>query len=214
MPYNHCAGRALGDRLSLLTDTSLTLNGRIIQYNGSRVGMIIFEGATSSTTSPTNTNDRNGDGKADRAGFSVIALSQDNRIWAQEDGTSQATPSLEPDGTTAGNTQTLSTQAEFTALNTTTDTQYDLAIKGDNYQLFANGSLIFSGRLRDYSAFVPASQVISGIPVNPPNPYNIANLVFLGDNTPTAQSSVQHNQYANEFPSGGRSGLQLLLIAQ
>ena len=157
-----------------------------------------------SHSTTTDTNDRNGDGKADRAGFSVIALSQDkrgielgfwaDRIWAQEDGTSQAAPSLEPDGTTAGNTRTLFTQAEFTALNATVNTQYDLAVKGDNYQLFANGNLILSGRLRDYSAFVPASQVISGIQVNPPNPYNIANFVFLGDSTPTAQSSVQLNQ--------------------
>ena len=159
-----------------------------------------------SHSTSANANDRNGDGKADRAGFSVIALSSDkrgielgfwtDRIWAQEDGTSQATPSLEPDGTAAGNTRTLFTQAEFTTLNTTADTQYDLAVKGDNYQLFANGTLVLSGRLRDYSAFIPTPQTIGGFPVNPPNPYNIANLVFLGDNTPTAQASVQLNKLA------------------
>ena len=159
-----------------------------------------------SHSTTANTNDRNGDGKADRSGFSVIALSQDkrgielgfwtDRIWAQDDGTSQATPSLEPDGTNAGNTRTLLTQAEFTTLNTTADTQYDLAVKGDNYQLFANGTLVLSGRLRDYSAFVPTPQTIGGFPVTPPNPYNIANLVFLGDNTPIAQSAVQLNQLA------------------
>lgn len=159
-----------------------------------------------SHSTSANANDRNGDGKADRAGFSVIALSQDkrgielgfwtDRIWAQDDGTSQATPSLEPDGTATGNTRTLFTQAEFTTLNTTADTQYDLAVKGDNYQLFANGTLVLSGRLRDYSAFIPTPQTIGGIRVNPPNPYNIANLVFLGDDTPTAQASVQLNKLA------------------
>ena len=191
-----------------ITFTSSLTNSKfpVLDRNAGYILSFNAKVLSESHSTSANTNDRNGDGKADRAGFSVIALSQDkrgielgfwtDRIWAQEDGTSQATPSLEPDGTTANNTRTLFTQAEFASLNTTANTQYELAVKGDNYQLFANGSLVLSGRLRDYSAFVPASQIISGIPVTPPNPYNIANLVFLGDSTPTAQASVQLNQLA------------------
>ena len=188
------------------THTLTNPNFPILDRNAGYVLSFNAKVLSESHSTSANTNDRNGDGKADRSGFSVIALSQDkrgielgfwtDRIWAQDDGTSQATLSLEPDGTAAGNTRTLFTQAEFTTRNTTVDTQYNLAVKGDNYQLFANGTLVLSGRLRDYSAFVPTPQIINGFPVNPPNPYNIANLIFLGDNTPTAQASVQLNALA------------------
>ncbi|NJM49011.1 MAG: hypothetical protein HC860_24955 [Alkalinema sp. RU_4_3] len=62
-------------------------------------------------------------------------------------------------------------------------TDYNLTIVGDSYTLSSvGGSTILSGRLRDYSAFKP--QVLG--PVTPPNPYALANFVFLGDNTPQA----------------------------
>jgi Ca2+-binding RTX toxin-like protein len=138
---------------------------------------------------------KNNDGKDDRAGFSVIALSSDkkgielgfwtNRIWAQEDGTTQSNPSLEPD--TSGNVyRTLFTQAEGFDFNTTSSVNYDLAILGDNYTLLANGNSILSGRLRDYTAFIPPTQL--GFQM--PDPYEKANFLFFGDNTPSAGANI------------------------
>jgi Ca2+-binding RTX toxin-like protein/Tol biopolymer transport system component len=144
---------------------------------------------------------KNNDGKDDRAGFSVIALSSDkkgielgfwtNRIWAQEDGTTQSNPSLEPD--TSGNQyRTLFTQAEGFDFNTTSLVNYDLAILGDNYTLFANGNSILNGRLRDYTAFVPPTQF--GFQM--PDPYEKANFLFFGDNTPSAGANINLSRVA------------------
>jgi hypothetical protein len=62
-------------------------------------------------------------------------------------------------------------------------TDYNLTIVGDTYTLSSvGGTTILSGKLRDYSAFKPQKLSV----VQPPNPYNLANFVFLGDNTPQA----------------------------
>ncbi len=136
--------------------------------------------------------DRNGDGKPDRAGFSVIVVSNDasraielgfNRvnattlsIFAQEDGTTQVNPGLEPDASPADNTRTLFTQAESGIfVDNGSLVTYSLAVKDNTYTLLANGATILEGRLRDYRA---ASVFPTFLDV-----YEIPNLLFLGDNT-------------------------------
>ncbi|MEH1772880.1 DUF4347 domain-containing protein [Nostoc sp.] len=128
--------------------------------------------------------DKNNDGKADTAGFSVIAIGNDrkgiqldfwtNRIWAQEDG-SQA-PATNPN-------LTLFTQAEGVNFTTTNRVNYNLTIQGNSYTLFADNNLILNGRLRDYTGFVPPTRV--------PDIYEKSNLIFLGDYTPFAQSALK-----------------------
>jgi hypothetical protein len=150
-----------------------------------------FKVQLNSETTRTAGANKDNQGLDDRAGFSVILLSSDkkgielgfwsDRIWAQEDGTTQKDPSLEP--TSSNPFRTFFTQAEGAAFNTTVATDYNLTIVGDTYTLSSvGGSTILSGRLRDYSAFKP--EVLP--PVTPPNPYNLANFLFLGDNTPQA----------------------------
>ena len=134
--------------------------------------------------------DKNGDGIGDRAGFSVIVLGNDkkgielgfwqNQIWAQEDGTTQANPSANPTTTPPGNTNVLFTHAEGANFNTTTGLiPYDLTILGDTYTLSTGNSVILSGKVRDYTAF-------SGLV----DPYETPNLVFLGDDTTSANAKV------------------------
>ncbi len=145
----------------------------------------------------TPTANKNNDGKDDRAGFSILVVSSDNtkaielgfwedRIFAQEDSTSQSNPSLEPDDAPASNFRTLFTQAEFTSFNTKNEVSYDLMIKGETYTLLADGNIILSGKLRNYTAFnkLPEAE----------NPYRRANNIFFGDNTPSAQASFQIKQ--------------------
>ncbi len=148
-----------------------------------------------------NGSDRNLDGKDDRAGFSVVVVGNDqkaieldfwtNRIFAQDDGTTQANPALEADGGSASATRTLFTQAESVNFNTTTSTAYDLAVLGNSYTLFANGQAILSGNLRDYTAFVPQNITLGPVSVKPPSPYAQKNLIFLGDNSSSASATLQ-----------------------
>jgi Ca2+-binding RTX toxin-like protein len=142
------------------------------------------------------TANKNNDGKDDRAGFSVIAISSDgkygielgfwkDRIWAQDDGTTQVNKALEPDTAPASNFRTLFTQAEGVGFTTTTLVNYDLTVKGDTYTLFAGGNAILSGKLRDYSAFSGSVDV-----------YENPNFIFLGDNTPSARANIDLNRVA------------------
>ncbi|PAX53043.1 FG-GAP repeat domain-containing protein [Brunnivagina elsteri] len=148
--------------------------------------------------------DKNLDGKDDRAGFSVIVIGSDkkgielgfwsNRIWAQNDG------AAEPDPTKSNTlSNTLFTQGEGVDFNTKIKAvKYDLAITGNTYSLFADNNRILTGRVRDYTPFQPASYsvpvpVIGSIKVTPPDPYEQANFVFFGDNTPTAGATVNLN---------------------
>jgi hypothetical protein len=123
--------------------------------------------------------DKNGDDIGDRAGFSVIALSDDlkgielgfwkDEIWAQEDG------AAEPPG------GALFTHAEGAAFDTTADlTRYTLTVQDDVYRLSTGGQAVLSGRLRDYTAFD-----------GPVNPYSTPNFVFLGDDTGSAQAVIR-----------------------
>jgi hypothetical protein len=101
----------------------------------------------------------------DRAGFSTILLSSDrhgvelgfwgNEVWAQNAGF---------------------THGEGAAWNTGQATEYALTVQGDTYRLDANGGLLLSGTLRDYSSF--------GVP------YNLPSYLFVGDDTSSASADV------------------------
>ncbi|MBD2087076.1 DUF4347 domain-containing protein [Trichocoleus sp. ST-U3] len=138
----------------------------------------------------TSTADKNGDGIADRAGFSIIVLSSDkkgielgfwnNEIWAQEDGTTQANPSANP---SASNNQLLFTHAEGATFDTTTGLiPYQLTVLGDTYTLSTGGTTILSGKLRNYTAWVG---------VGPIDPYETPNFIFFGDGTTSASAKVK-----------------------
>jgi hypothetical protein len=109
----------------------------------------------------------------DRAGFSLIVIGADrkgielgfwtDRIWAQDD-------------------DPIFTQAEGRAWDTTVAARYDLAVAGDGYRLLADGVELFSGAIRDYSAFG--------------SPYTIANLIFAGDNTTSASGRARLDRVA------------------
>lgn len=119
--------------------------------------------------------DYNGDGLADRAGFSVIVLSDDlrgvelgfwaNEVWAQDDG--------------IGGGQ-IFTHAEGAALDTGRLRSYELRVRDDAYTLLADGAAVLAGPLRDYRAF-------SG----PIDPYETPNLVFLGDDNANGGARVR-----------------------
>jgi Domain of unknown function (DUF4347) len=141
--------------------------------------------------------DRNFDGRDDRAGFSVVLIGDDlkgielgfwgDRIIVQEDATTQIDKTKAADGTDAGRYRTLFTQGEFTRdLNPAIMNQFDLSIVGDIYTLYRAGRAILSGRVRDYSSYVPAQ--IAG--VTPPSNYKQKNFVFLGDNTRSASATA------------------------
>ena len=123
--------------------------------------------------------DRNNDGIDDRSGFSVIVISSDlaavelgfweNEIWIQEGGND-----VPPNGD-------LFTHAEGAAYNTTEAlVDYCLEIFNDSYSLSADGVPVLNGTLRDYTAF-------SG----PMDPYETANLIFLGDDTTSSSARVE-----------------------
>lgn len=125
-----------------------------------------------------NTRDDNGDGLDDRAGFSVIAISEDlrgleigffeNRIWAYA-GAGEGTNSR-------------FTQAEGVDFDTTNSlTNYELSVNNNSYELFANGSSILSGNLRNYNP--------SGVNATL-DPYDNPSFLFFGDDTGSADSNV------------------------
>jgi len=172
-------GANFGYGMSSFTNPNLALNaidGYVVQFNA-QVNNETFAA----------TADKNNDGKNDRAGFSVLVISSDatkaielgfwqNRIWAQDDGTSQVNPALEPDESgNPSNFRTLFTQAESAAFDTTSARIYQLAVQGNTYTLSSGGSVILSGKLRNYTAFNKS-----------PNPYRTPNSLYFGDNTSSA----------------------------
>jgi hypothetical protein len=89
----------------------------------------------------------------------------ENEIWAQEGGISQPF-----------------THAEGVVFTTTTGLiEYRLSVMGSSYALAANGSTVLSGLLRDYTLAPPP----------PLNPYTTPNLIFLGDDTSSAQAILK-----------------------
>lgn len=110
----------------------------------------------------------------DRAGFSIIVISDtlpdetqpygielafwQDKVWAQDVNFKHA--------------------EEVSFNNQANGNNYNLYVKDDQYQLFANGSTtpILQGKLRQYPP----------PPGFPMNPYNKANLIFMGDDTSSA----------------------------
>lgn len=134
-------------------------------------------------------------GSNDRAGFSVILLSEDkfgielgfwaDEIWAQSG---------------AG-----FTHAEGVSFDTTAaQRQYELLILGSTYRLSADGTEILTGSLRDYSGF--GSQ-----------PYTLSRFLFLGDDTSSAGADVLLGRVAladvPEPATVGLVGAAMLLAA-
>jgi Domain of unknown function (DUF4347)/Cadherin-like/WD40-like Beta Propeller Repeat len=135
------------------------------------------------------TQDRNVDGKTDRAGFSLVVVGntpastgfrgveiafQPDRIWAQDDGNFQTIPSLQADPSNPD--RLLFTQSEGVSYNTTQAVKYDLFVQSGEYILSANGQPIMHGRTRAYGTTPP---------------YNTPNLIFFGDNTTAASTKFQ-----------------------
>ena len=117
----------------------------------------------------------NHSGNNDRAGFSLILLSDDlygvelsfweDEIWVQE-----------------GNSD-LFKHAEGVAYNTTTAlTNYEITIISNTYMLAANDVPLLNGNLRQYTDWTP--------PFGFPNPYEQPNQLFLGDDTSSAGADV------------------------
>ena len=134
------------------------------------IGFSVFVRARVLQEQHTST-DRNGDGIADRAGFSVTVLSSDlngielgfwqDQVWAQAD-------DRDAD-------RNLFTHAESAAFDTTAaDVSYEIRVKDDSYTLLADGVTLLNGPLRNYSSFSapPFSQI-----------YKTPNFLFLGDNS-------------------------------
>lgn len=111
----------------------------------------------------------------DRAGFSIIVLSEDakgielafweDQVWAQSD---EATGGL----FNQGEAITFATTAGLM--------EYQVTIVGETYTLTASGETILTGPLRNYSAF-------DGFP----DPYETPNFLFLGDDTTSAQARIR-----------------------
>lgn len=133
--------------------------------------------------------DKNSDGLADRAGFSLIVISSDkkglelgfwqNEIWPQSDD-----PLFihDPDAERAFFDTTAGGAGQSGLL------RFDLQVLGSSYDLFtvaANGGAnpILSGSLRDYTA--------APISFPNPNPYIVPNLLFFGDDTTSASAAFK-----------------------
>ncbi|MCA9102014.1 MAG: PEP-CTERM sorting domain-containing protein [Planctomycetales bacterium] len=125
-----------------------------------------------------NARDDNGDGRDDRAGFSVIAISEDlrglelgffaDRVWAY--------------AAAGEGADSLFTQAEGVDFDATADVvDYQLSVLGDGYALLADGALVLAGNLRNYNP--------SGVSTLT-DPYNNPSFLFLGDDTTSAESHV------------------------
>lgn len=136
---------------------------------------------------------------ANRAGFSVIAVSSDVGVGILS--------SIElgfQDGLIfAQSSSPLFNAAESTAFDPVGAgfVAYALTIFGSGYELFANGSSILSGSLRDYSAF-------AGFP----DPYETPNFVFFGDDTTSAQANINLRRVALTTPVPEPSTWTLLTL--
>lgn len=134
----------------------------------------------------------------DRAGFSVIVIGDDllglevgiweNEVWVQEGGT-------EPD---------LFTHAEGISVATTAMTTYMLAVKDAGYTLTV-GNEVLTGTLRDYTAEPPLIPPGFPIPIPPSladfvDPYEVPNLIFMGDDTSSAAGETRISYVALSYP--------------
>ncbi len=102
-------------------------------------------------------------------------------IWAQDDDTQGGS---------------LFTHAEGVAYTTTVFSTYDLYIISDTYKLQANNESLLNGRLRDYSNFGGLPPIVPD-PIR--DPYEIPNLIFLGDDTSSASARFKLDYVALEI---------------
>lgn len=120
---------------------------------------------------------------SNRAGFSLIVVSAlstgDTHPYSIELGFWQNSIWAQKVGFTRSENVTFNTQGNVN--------NYTLYVKGNQYQLFANGSVnpILKGNLRQYTGYTP--------PTGYPNPYTTPNLIFVGDNTTSATAQVTIN---------------------
>lgn len=115
---------------------------------------------------------------ADRAGFSIITLSDDNQgielgfwtgqIWAQS---------------------AAFTHAESAVWNAAAMTAYELQVAGGGYRLLADGQEVLSGLLRTYDENIH--------PV-----YGLTNFLFAGDDTSSASAELELGRIAVETDTG------------
>jgi hypothetical protein len=110
------------------------------------------------------------DSNNNRAGLSIIVLTSDSEgielgFW---------------ENSIWAQSLAFSAPAEATAFATGTTTTYDLAILDGGYSLYANDAFILAGPLRNYSA-------------HPPPVYSETDLVFIGDNTTSADAVSEVN---------------------
>ncbi len=177
---------------------------RNLGYTFSFSGQVLSEQRSS-------TANKNNDGKDDRAGFSLLLLSQDqrgialnffeDRIWAHEDGSTQSDPSLEPDSDPPSDFRTLFTQVEGVDVDTTQLNRYDVTVKDDLYQLSSNGVAILQGNLRDYTGFEPPTVTVPFLGnISLPDFNELPSLVFLGDLSPSAGASTRISEISVSTP--------------
>ncbi|MBD1911918.1 MULTISPECIES: bluetail domain-containing putative surface protein [unclassified Leptolyngbya] len=129
----------------------------------------------------------------DRAVFSITLVMADGQtaieLGFQRTGPGQGRIFAQSDDRTpnpGGLPMELFTSAEETTFDTTSSlVRYTLDVSETTYSLKANGTQILTGPLRNYTSFAP--QPIGGF--TPPNPYTVANLLSLGDNTTSAGGS-------------------------
>ncbi len=106
-----------------------------------------------------------------RAGFSVIALSSDAQgieLGFQDNG----------EGGTIFAQNSNFTFGESVGFSISSPTIYDLTILGNTYTLSSGGSQLLTNNLRSYNAAAVF------------NPYQTPNFIFLGDDTSSAQASI------------------------
>lgn len=118
--------------------------------------------------------------KSHRAGFSIIAISNlelgETQPYGLELGFWQNSIWVQNVGFTRGEQVAFNTQAVAHT--------YKLSIVGTQYKLFADQSStpILKGSLRQYTGFKP--------PLGYQNPYETPNLIFMGDDTTSAEAKV------------------------
>ncbi len=136
-----------------------------------------------------NARDDNGDGKDDRAGFSVIVVCEDlraievaffvDRVWVQEDD--------------AGGSIELFTQAEGVDFDVAAGARFGLTIEGSAYTLRAGSVVILSGPLRSYSSATGTAGLV----------YKTKGMVFLGDDTGSADAVLGLGVMRIDVPAPG-----------
>jgi hypothetical protein len=131
---------------------------------------------------------------SDRAGLSILVLSNDLMgieigFWTPVSG--------QPGHVWAQNTGF--THGEDAAYDTTQRTTYTLGVSGNNYALTVGGSVLISGALRNYSGFGA--------------PYTTPNLIFVGDDTSSANASSSFFAASLAAPEPGAIVLTLAGLA-